>query len=366
MPEDDIHAETIPARKPARPSGWHLLISALLSLGVVVLAITNRAWLLEALRLARAVQPLWLAAALLVVLLSYLISSQVFRVVLRSLGYQIGVVRMWMTAIVAIMLSQSVPAGGVGSYAFLLNGFRRCGVSTTQATLVASLEVISYGGAMFLISGFGLLFLLTNALSPDITGMAFLVPLMALLVLLLLLGSATVLFTRSEEVITGWLLTIKNSLPRLLRRSWDDARVQRVAAELVRGRDLVTSRRSTLGLLVLIQCVALCGHSLALLLILLSLGVQTSFLVVLSVFGIVLVTSTLNVLPGGGGTVEAVLIATLNQFVADPAVVPAAIIFRLLNFWLLLPLAAGGYYWLMQQPLCEEPEEIAVPQMPRD
>jgi len=102
-----------------------------------------------------------------------------------------------------------------------------------------------------------------------------------------------------------------------------------------------------IGLLVLIQLTALSGHSLGLYIILRSLGTSTSYLTVLSAFGIALLTSTVNVLPGGGGTVEVALVAVLTQLGVGADAVPAAILFRLLNFWLLLPIAAACYSWLM-------------------
>jgi len=103
-----------------------------------------------------------------------------------------------------------------------------------------------------------------------------------------------------------------------------------------------------LGLLVLIQLTALCGHSFGMYLILRSLGTSTSFLTVLAAFGIALLTSTVNVLPGGGGTVEAAIVAVLTQLGVGAEAVPAAILFRLLNFWMMLPIAAGCYGWLMR------------------
>jgi uncharacterized membrane protein YbhN (UPF0104 family) len=102
-------------------------------------------------------------------------------------------------------------------------------------------------------------------------------------------------------------------------------------------------------LLVLIQLAALSGHSLAMLLVLHALGASTSFAGVSAAFGIALITSTFNVLPGGGGTVEAALVAVLTQLGVGPAAVPAAIIFRLFNFWLLAPVAAASYHWLMHE-----------------
>jgi uncharacterized membrane protein YbhN (UPF0104 family) len=75
-------------------------------------------------------------------------------------------------------------------------------------------------------------------------------------------------------------------------------------------------------------------------------GTSTSYLTVLSASGIALLTSTVNVLPGGG-TVEAALVAVLTQLGVGAEAVPAAILFRLLNFWMLLPIAAACYSWLM-------------------
>jgi uncharacterized protein (TIRG00374 family) len=125
----------------------------------------------------------------------------------------------------------------------------------------------------------------------------------------------------------------------------------RLTAQIARGRALIVENRRTLVLLIGIQLTALCGHSLAMLLILVSLGVHTSFAVVLTAFGAALITSLLNVLPEGGGTIETILAAVLGLLGAGPAAIPAAIIFRLLNFWLLLPFAALAYAWMIYEPL---------------
>ena len=112
------------------------------------------------------------------------------------------------------------------------------------------------------------------------------------------------------------------------------------------ARALIADRKLLLALLVLIQMTALSGHSLALLVILHGLGASAGVEVVFAAFGIALLTSTFNVLPGGGGTVETVLVVTLTQLGAGVAAVPAAILFRLLNFWIMLPPAGLAYAWL--------------------
>src|SRR5689334_9160782 len=122
-----------------RRLGWRLVVGVLLSGGILLFAFFNRAWILEALGLARAAKPAWLLLAFAVILSSFLISSQVFYVALRSLGHRVGVLRLWATAIVAIVTSQLFPAGSVASYAFLLDAFRRRDVSAAEAVLVSTL-----------------------------------------------------------------------------------------------------------------------------------------------------------------------------------------------------------------------------------
>jgi uncharacterized protein (TIRG00374 family) len=327
---------------------WRLALGLLMTLAILGLALLNRAWILEALSLARAAQPIWLAAALAIILGSFLVSSRVFQIVLRSLGHHMGGLRLWATTLVAIVTSQSLPAGGVGSYAFLLQSFRRRGVPAGQSALIATLEALSYAGAMLLFSIFGLAYLASRTLVADPDGTSLLTPLLAVGVGLLPIGGAVGLLTRDEATLTRWLLALHRLLAWALRRPLDDAWVRHTVAELSRGRALIAERPGMIALLVLIQLAALSGHSLALYLILLSLGAHVSFLAVLAAFGIALLTSTVNVLPGGGGTVEATLVAVLAQLGAGQAAVPAAILFRLLNFWIMLPLAAGCYGWLMR------------------
>ena len=110
---------------------WRLVVALLLTGGILLLAFFNRAWLFEAIGLARSAQPVWLVLALATILCGFLISSQVFQVVLQTLGQRAGVLRLWAIAMVAIVTSQLVPAGSVGSYAFLLDSFRGSAGSDT-------------------------------------------------------------------------------------------------------------------------------------------------------------------------------------------------------------------------------------------
>jgi uncharacterized membrane protein YbhN (UPF0104 family) len=324
---------------------WRTVAGPLLVGLVAGLVWLNRTSLLEAWLLVRGVDLRWAGGALALVLLSYFISAHVFWIVLRSIGLRVGRLRLWATTITAIVISQSVPAGGVGSYAFLLHAFRRRGIPTGPAALLAALEALSYAVAMTIVGLWSVAYLAAHTLAPGDTLAA---PAVAALVAVGLLLLVAFVVTRPADTLLGWLQPVVRPWQRLRRRPTSATPGRSVVDEIVRARRLVATQPAMIALLIGLQLLALAGHSCALLLILWSLGVETSFGVVLATFGMALITSTFNLLPGGGGTVEAVIVAVLMQLGIGLAAAPAAIIFRLLNFWTLLPLATGGYLWQMR------------------
>lgn len=325
---------------------WRVAFSVVLTFGIIFLAYAYRERIWSAVSFLREAQPLWLILAFALELAGFFCASQVYSRVLRSMNYRSRPLRLWAIALVAIILSQSVPAGGVASYAFLVQSFRRQGISSGQSALVASSEALSYAGAMVLLFLFSLFYLAWHAGigAAEKTGIV------AALVAIVVIGGTLFLLTRDPAVMKRWLLAIKNNLGRILKRDWDDSGINKLVDDLAHGRQMIAARRRELVFLVIIQLLALTIHSLAMLIVLYSLGVSTSLLVVVAAFGTALITSTFNVLPGGGGTVEAVLVLSLTQLGIDERAIVAAVIFRLLNFWLLLPIAALCYRWLMHRP----------------
>jgi uncharacterized membrane protein YbhN (UPF0104 family) len=77
--------------------------------------------------------------------------------------------------------------------------------------------------------------------------------------------------------------------------------------------------------------------------------VPISPLATLAAYGLALIVSTYTLLPAGGGTVEAALTVGLTiQGVPLEAAIGATVLFRLFNFWLLLPIAGLCYRTLMR------------------
>ena len=348
-----IHILPMAERRAARRPSRRLLLSAAGSLVLGGFLWLNWTWIGAAVVLARGARLPELGAALGLILLSYLISSQVFHVALRSLGRNLGVLRLWATTVTAIVISQSIPAGGAGSYAFLLGAFKRRGVPAGEAALLAALEALSYVIAMTLVGAFSMVYILLGVVDgPGAAG-----PVAAGLAGVACLAALGVVLTRDEQTLRRSIAPLARGLARVRRRPDAGGRVEQAVAELVRGRALLAARPGAVVALVAIQIAALAGHSLALLLILASLGASAGFGVALAAFGVTLLTSTFNVLPGGGGTVETALVAVLMEFAIGPAAIPAAILFRLLNFWALTPIAIAGYVWVRHGRPIDLPED---------
>jgi uncharacterized protein (TIRG00374 family) len=323
---------------------WKLIAGVLVVALIAFLAFINRHWLIEAFELARNINMSWLILAQAIILSSFMVLSMVFRIILKSQGYHIGQMRLWATAMVSVVLSQSVPPGGVWSYAFLVGAFKHRGLSTARSALIATLDMLSYAIAMLSIVTFSLIYLAFHNLTTE--GGSYLAATIALIVVI----AMVFVLTRSEAQLKYWLLGMKNWLERVFRQSWSDEPLLHFISEISHGRRVIAEDPRDVFLTVPFQFIGLCGHSLAMLVILHGLGVDPNFLVVLSSFGIALLTSSFNILPGGGGTVETALVAVLLQFQVGPAALPAAIIFRLLNFWFMIPIATICYYWLMRDP----------------
>ncbi|GAB4126403.1 MAG: lysylphosphatidylglycerol synthase transmembrane domain-containing protein [Roseiflexaceae bacterium] len=302
---------------------------------IIGAALNHRSWLLAALSLVVQVEWHWLLGGLLIIQLSFLISSRVFAVALHALGHRAGAGWLWLTTVGAILISQLIPAGGVGSYAFLIGRLRQRGASFAEAALIALLESLSYSIAMLILTMFGVLYL-ADMLSDQVGGV-------------LLVAAGVGVFALSGVLLLAydpsWLRRVYLWAMWLVRRPADAERIRGVIAELQHLRGVMMAQSRVLLVLVLLQLGALSGHSLGLGLILRSLGVELPWLSTLATFAMVLLTSSLNVLPGGGGTVEAALVVLLSQQGAGSAAVPAAMLFRLSNFWLMIPVLLLSGRW---------------------
>lgn len=323
-------------RRPRRAP----LIGAALLAATLALAVASWPTLREAALLMTRARPGWLLLAALAVAAGFVCAGQIYGRVLGLLGHRAPQTWLIAAATISALLSQAIPAGTVASYAFLTASLRRRGVPAASVAAVASLELLTWLGGMLALFGFGLAYKLLLLHDRGAAEASYPAAALALTAA----GGFTFAATRPEATLHRWAERSVGLAGWLLRRRWPAARTRALVDELCRNRGLIAARPVQALGLVGLQLVVFAWHSLALLLLLRALGPAAPPLGVLAAYGLSLAVSTFTALPGGGGAVEAALaLALAAEGVPAEAALGASVLFRLLSFWLLLPLGAIGY-----------------------
>lgn len=319
---------------------WTPIIGTLLL--IVVIAIGSHAWptIERALHLMRHARPSWLAIGLLAIVAGFICAGQIYGGVLRIMGYRLPQPWLIAAAMVSILISQTIPAGTVASYAFLTTSLRRRGIPGTSVALLASLELFTWIGGMLVLFCFGLVYKLMVFHEGGADPHTY----WAVVAALGIVGAFTFASTRPRPTLHHWVTLLGSLFGRFMRRRWSETHIHQIVDELVANRLLLMERPRQALTLLCLQLFVFILHSVALLMLIHALGAYARPMAVLAAYGLTLIVSTFTALPGGGGTVEAALTLALTaEGVPPEAALGATIIFRLCSFWLLLPLGAICY-----------------------
>jgi uncharacterized protein (TIRG00374 family) len=319
---------------------WAFIIGTILLIAVLALGLHNWPTIYESLQLMTHARPGWLALGVIAVISGFICAGQIYGRVLRLLGYQLPQLWLISAAMVSILISQTIPAGTVASYAFLTASLRRRGIPATSVALLASLELFTWIGGMLVLFCFGLIYkmiFLGDSSTAQITYPAAILALGTV-------GGISFASTRPRTTLHRWVTLLGHVAGRIMRRSWSEAHIHQIVDELDTNRRLIMERPLHAVALLCLQLFVFGLHSLALLMLIHALGASAAPLTVLAAYGLALIVSTFTALPGGGGTVEAALALSLTaEGVPPEAALGATILFRLCSFWLLLPLGAICY-----------------------
>jgi putative heme transporter len=346
-----MHSDTT---KTPRRFPWSTVIGLLLLAALVLLLYANRHEVEEAIRLLRGARPEWVAVSVACIIAGFLCAGQIYGRVLAALGHRASVPWLTAAAMVTILTNQAVPAGSVAAYAFLVTSLRRRGFPVGSVAMVAGLELISWNTAVIAAFTYGLVYLL---ITTGLSGAA--ISYTAVAVALGVLATVMYIVSRSDDTFHSWGHNLKVAVDRVFGPVWTSAQVRQVVDEILASRRMILEQPRRMVVLVLLQLTVFTFHSLALESILRALGVPAPVLAVLAAYGLALIVSVFTLLPGGGGTVEAALtVALASQGVPIEAALGAAVLFRLLSFWILLPLGLVCYRLLTrsQTPPADAPK----------
>jgi uncharacterized protein (TIRG00374 family) len=330
---------------------WTFLLSGVIFIGLATLIAHNWRHIqiksLEALTLIHSARPLWLALAALAILAGFLCAGQIYGRVLATLGYQAHSLWLSAAALVTMLLSQALPVGTVASYAFLTTSLRRRGVPVTSVAVIASLELLSWGGAMLILFVYGMVYVLSTTSNSSLAGASItgFATIAVIILVYLFIG------TRPRHTMHRWAMRVKGLIERVVGPVWSESQIHSMVEELSHNRKLMVDQPLRVLMLICLQLTIFMLQSLALLAILRGLGVPIAPLAALAAYGLALIVSAYTLLPAGGGTVEAALTVALSlQGVPLEAALGAAVLFRLFSFWLMLPIGAFCYRLLLQAP----------------
>ncbi|MBM4412253.1 MAG: flippase-like domain-containing protein [Chloroflexi bacterium] len=327
---------------------WSWIIGLILIALVVTLAVYNRADLSEAIHLLQTTEPLWVAVAFTMIVLGFVCAGWIYGSVLSMLNHRETMVWLIGTALVGILLNQAVPMGSVAAYAFLVAALRNRGFPASSVAVVAGTELLSWNGAALLMFSAGLLYL---TLTADFTATT---PIITAVIITS--GVATflaIVATRPAESVARWLHQLRHGLMRL-GVEWNTQSLELLIEEIAKSRAIFAAQPSKFGRIIALQMSIFVCHAVALNALLYGMRIDVPFWNVLAAYGMSLIVSLFTILPGGGGAVEAALSFSLHlQGVPVHAALGSAILFRLLSFWMMLPIGAI-FYRLLTKPVSAE------------
>jgi uncharacterized protein (TIRG00374 family) len=309
--------------------------------GVVVLGVAS--WVLvpqaedarHSLSTIGVAQLVWLAAAMVAVLLSFLAFSLVTAAMLRTEGYPMDLRTVIRMDLSTIAVSHAVPAGAAVGTALGTRLLTSRGVPILSAGFVK----VSQGALSQVLLQLMLWFALALAIPVHGTS--------PLYVTATIVGGATLLIVGFAV----WLLIAKPGLPAAMLDRFGRRLPPKVLQSAQRGLKAVPAHLRALGA-DRGRLAWICGWSMgnwifdaaALWLCVRAFGFSLGYVELIVAFGLAAVLAAIPITPSGLGVVEGVLVPTLVAFgCPTPAAVLGVLGWRVVNFWLPIPLGGAAY-----------------------
>jgi uncharacterized protein (TIRG00374 family) len=308
---------------PTTVGGWRLWLLALLLVAGLVFAAFHWGDLKRFAELVGRARPLWLSAALVMQLSTYVLLSIAWSLVLRAGNSARPLHKLLPLTITKLFADQVVPTAGVGGNVLLVDRLTRIGVPRKNAVAAVILAIIGYY-ASYSVCALAAIALL--ALHGGASVFAIGIVGLFLIVAAGISSAALWLQRRGEAAVPRWLAWI-GGVRELFELVGEAPRA------LVRDRRLIVQ-------LTLLNGVVFIADALTMQFCLLALGQAAPFAAAFVPFIMASIVVTLGPIPLGLGSFEAVCIGMLRLMgLPFEAALSATLLFR--GFVLWLPLAAG-------------------------
>lgn len=249
-------------------------------------------------------------------------------------------------------ISHVVPGGTAPAGALSYRIFTELGVP--RETSAFGLAVLGTGSAVVL----NVLFWIALVISIPLRGFnpAYGFAALAGVFLLLAFFGTILLITRGQRRADGWLRTIARRAPAI-----DPDKVSRQLTKVASRVTLLINNRRTLWWAFTWATLNWVLDAACLWVFVWSFGSVISPVDLLVAYGLANILAVIPVTPGGLGIVEGVLIATLVGFgVPQSQAILAVLAYRLLNFWLPIPIGGVAYASLQWRRASDPSPEVAT------
>jgi uncharacterized protein (TIRG00374 family) len=278
----------------------------------------------------------WVLAGVLVEAGSYLSLVQVQRVLLRTGRVDVALGKMAAITLAANAIANSLPAGTAIATVFSFRQFRRRGADQAVAGWSVVATFVAGAVTLAVVAAIGAVVAGADGASLDLVG-----PIVGALALALGAGAVFV-----QERALAWTVRAAVGLSRRLT-SWPRdqlaARIGRISARLTLVHLSPGTMARALGWGLgnwMLDCSCLAVSFLAV-------GAGVPWKGLLLAYGAGQLAANLPITPGGLGVVEGSLTIAIVAFGgSSSSAVAAVLLYRLISFWLTLPLGWGAWAWL--------------------
>ncbi|HET9076567.1 MAG TPA: lysylphosphatidylglycerol synthase transmembrane domain-containing protein [Acidimicrobiales bacterium] len=294
----------------------------------------------------------WVLVAVMAEVSCYLALSQLQRRLLRAGRIRIPVPQMFGITMAGSAIQASFPAGSVVYLAYLFRQFRRWGADDLLATwVILAFNVVTFA-SLAAISAVGLALAASAGSAYDLVEAILGILLVALLFVLAIMERRRLLphVTRAVRL-----------SQRLFHRPQPGRPADQVVAGWARELAAVSPSRGVWARSVIMSLTNWLSDLSCLALSFMAVGVGVPWRGLLLAYGAGQLASTLPITPGGLGAVEGSLTVALVTFGGSTeSTVAAVLLYRVLSFWMILPVGWGSWATLALLGRSRAPAQSAV------
>ena len=267
---------------------------------------------------------------------SFLAFAQVQRGLLRAGHADMPVGPMVAITLAANSIANSLPAGSVFAPVYSFRQFRRRGVDEALAGWSVVATFVTLSVALTLVAAIGASVAGAEGASLDLVGV-----IVGVLLVALALGAV---FVQKRALV--WAVSAVLRLGRRLT-GWPRGELAAHIDRIIRRLTVVHLSPGQVVTALLLGLTNWMSDCSCLAISFLAVGASVPWKGLLLAYGAGQLAANLPITPGGLGVVEGSLtIAIVAYGGAEPSTVVAVLLYRVLSFWLLLPIGWGAWAWL--------------------